>query len=205
VQVGAYLAHDEGGPGIHEIPPLQRPAQPLHEPLEVLDVGQPAGYLFRAHLVGDGRKAKAPPLGFCVLHELHGAFHDHGDVERLAACQRTVHSGVYVKQRVTGLQARGYGALHLVHGLGQAELGLGVRVLEPGTAVVQARVEGRVALMLLRQFRHARHVLGRRPAGVAAVAVHLVQGSREQHRCPGPRRDLDSRLEDRVRVRAHGE
>jgi hypothetical protein len=79
-----------------------------------------------------------------------------------------------VEQRVTGLQAGGDRALHLGHGLGKAKFGL--VIFEPGAAVVEAGIEGRVAPVFLGEFAHAGDVLPGGPSGVSAVTVHLIEG-----------------------------
>jgi hypothetical protein len=79
-----------------------------------------------------------------------------------------------VEQRVTGLQAGDDRALHLGHGLGKAKFGL--VIFEPGAAVVEAGIEGRVAPVFLGEFAHAGDVLPGGPSGVSAVTVHLIEG-----------------------------
>ena len=134
VQVGAHLAHDESRPSLHEPFLLKRYTQLPYETLEALHVREPTGHLLRAHLVGDRPDAQALALGFGVLHEFRGALDDNPHVQRPSPRETWVYGGVYVEQRVTGLQAGGDRALHFVHGFGKPEFGMGI--LEPGTAVV---------------------------------------------------------------------
>src|SRR5215217_164108 len=194
VQVGAHFAYDESRPSLHEPFLLKRYTQQPYKTLEALHVREPTGHLLRAHLVGDGSDAQALALGFGVLHELHGALDDNPHVQRLASRETWVYGGVYVEQRVTGLQAGGHRALHFVHGFGKLEFGLGMGILEPGTAVVQAGVEGRAAPVFLGECAHAGDVPLGGPSSVSAVTVDLIKGGGEQHRCPSSGRYLDRRL-----------
>src|SRR5215207_383983 len=134
-----------------------------------------------------------------------GALDDNPHVQRLASRETWVYGGVYVEQRVTGLQAGGHRALHFVHGFGKPEFGLGMGILEPGTAVVQAGVEGRSAPVFLGECAHAGDVLLGGPSSVSAVTVDLIKGGGEQHRCPGSGCHIDRRLEHGVGVRANSE
>ena len=71
--------------------------------------------------------------------------------------------------------------------------------------MIQAWVERRGAAVRSRQLLHSRHEARRRPPGVPAVAIDLIEGGREKHGHVVVRRHLDRRLQDRIGIGADGQ
>ena len=123
------------------------------------------------------------------------------DLER----QRAVHRWIDVQQRVARFQTGGQAQLDLGRGLRQRQFLLGVAILEPHAAVIQAGIERAGTAVAHGVALHLGDEVRRRPARVAAVAIDLVERGGKEHGCVAARGDLDRRLQHRRRVRADSE
>ncbi|MCZ7547165.1 MAG: hypothetical protein M5R40_28220 [Anaerolineae bacterium] len=110
-----------------------------------------------------------------------------------------------MQEFVTGLQRGGQRGFDLRRGRLQVEPVERVHVFEPLPAVVEAGVQRAIPVVLARVGRHPGDEILLRPAGIAAVAIHLVERRREQHRRVVPGGGYDGGFEHGVRVGADGD
>ncbi|MBK8797616.1 MAG: hypothetical protein IPM07_15260 [Anaerolineales bacterium] len=177
----------------------------VQEKREVGNVDKAAMHFLGAHLVGHLGQPQAHPLALGMFDEIDRALDDNGHARRLACGQRTIHSRVDVEQGVARCETGGQALLDLGRGLIERQFLARVAILEPHAAVIQARIERAGAAVADGVAIHLGDELRRRPAGVAAVAIDLVERGGKEHRRVTARGDLNRRLQHRRRVRTDGQ
>ena len=204
MEVRTDLADHEARPGVGATVLCKAFLEQAEELVEDRHVGQAAVHFFRADFVGNGSE---PPL-FAEILDMGDQFDrpcgDHFDVDDFAFGQEAVHGRIDVDQFVAGQQRRLIGALDPFHRLLVRPHFEGLDIFEPGSAMVDAGQE-RSGVVVAGGFHlhHADEVfLGH--AGIAAVAVNLVERGGKQDRRIVAFGGAEGRLDDCWRVRADG-
>ena len=159
-------------------------------------------HLLRAYLITDRLASQTPALPFCVGNQVHRTRHHQIDVERRPGRQGAIHRRVDVQQAIAGGDAGAESVLQFTHGLRQREPVTSVCVFQPGTAMIQAGIQRRMASILASKETQSVHKRMGRPPRVAAIPIDLIQRRGKKHWHPLLRSHSHSRLQHGIRIGA---